>query len=72
MITAKMVVQNMKTEQDKQKVDAVLHDVWGVRQVDADLTTKEVLISYNENAASFHDFEQAIIDCGYQIALQAE
>lgn len=67
MVTQKLVVKNLDSEADKKRVDEVLHDVWGVRQVAIDLKTKEVLVSYNENAASFIDFQQAIIDSGFDI-----
>lgn len=67
VVKYKMVVGNLETEDDKQKVDEVLHDVWGIRQVEVDMKSGEVLISYDEKSASLIDFEQAIADCGYEI-----
>jgi copper chaperone CopZ len=67
VVTHKIVVGNIQTQEDKQKIDEALHDIWGIRQVEVDEKSGEVLIVYNEKAASLIDFKQAIADCGYEL-----
>lgn len=55
----------MKKE-DEKKISDALHDVWGVRNVKINVQTKEAIISYDEDAGSLEDFQQAIIDVGYE------
>ncbi|MCP8617272.1 heavy-metal-associated domain-containing protein [Salirhabdus salicampi] len=65
MITHKFSVPNLKKE-DEQKLGEALLDVWGVRNVKVNTQTNEVIISYDEDAGALHDFQQAIIDVGYE------
>ncbi len=55
---------------DKEKADDVsriLHDVWGIRDVEVNVDTHEAIVSFNEDSASLHDFEQALLDSGYHL-----
>ncbi|MBM7570833.1 heavy-metal-associated domain-containing protein [Aquibacillus albus] len=65
MITHKLSIPNLKKE-DEQKISKALHDVWGVRNVKINVQTEEAIISYHEEAGSLMDFQQAIIDLGYE------
>jgi hypothetical protein len=44
-----------------------LNDVWGVRKVKLNPKNGEPVISFDEDTASFMDFEQAVKDCGYNL-----
>lgn len=66
LITHKLLIPNLQKE-DEQKVRKALHDVWGIRQVEINTQTNEVMISYNEKSGSLQDFQQAIIDIGYEV-----
>lgn len=57
----------MKSPEDAERVSKVLHDVWGIRKVEVQLDKGEATISYNEDAASFQDFQQAIVDSGFEV-----
>ncbi|GEB31455.1 heavy metal-associated domain-containing protein [Brevibacillus sp. FSL K6-0770] len=70
MHTEKIPVQGMRDEQDAQKVNDALHNVWGIRQAEVSLAKGEALVSYDEKAASLIDFQQAIRDLGYEVALK--
>ncbi|WP_084778745.1 heavy-metal-associated domain-containing protein [Sediminibacillus massiliensis] len=65
MITHKLSIPDLQKE-DEQKISDALHDVWGVRNVKINVQTKEAIISYDENAGALHDFQQAIMDVGYE------
>ncbi|SDH60992.1 Copper chaperone CopZ [Alteribacillus persepolensis] len=52
---------------DKERIEEVLLDVWGIRKVDINPYKQEAVVSYDEDAASFIDFEQALKDSGYHI-----
>lgn len=65
MQTYKIAIPHLKKE-DEPNVLQALHDVWGVRSAKVNSETKEAIISYNADSASLHDFEQAIIDLGYE------
>jgi copper chaperone len=68
MHTDRIPVQGMKDENDAEKVNNALHRVWGIQQAEVSLSKGEALVSYDENAASLVDFQQAICDLGYEVA----
>ncbi|WP_301168800.1 heavy-metal-associated domain-containing protein [Brevibacillus nitrificans] len=68
MHTDRIPVQGMNDEQDAEKVNKALHDVWGILKAEVSLSKGEALISYDENAAQLVDFQQAIRDSGYDVA----
>lgn len=57
----------MESQADGEKVESAIRDVWGIRSVDVNVKQGEAILSFDEKAGSFIDFEQAIADCGYQI-----
>ncbi len=65
LITRMISIPNM-TESDKDTVSRVLHDVWGVRNIQMNAEKKTVAISFDENAATLEDFRQAMIDNGFE------
>ncbi|GLB60066.1 hypothetical protein NCCP133_21980 [Cytobacillus sp. NCCP-133] len=66
MITRTITIENID-RQDEDKLNQALNDVWGVRKVKLNSMNGEAVISFDEDAASFMDFEQAVKDCGYHI-----
>ncbi|WP_052947656.1 heavy-metal-associated domain-containing protein [Aneurinibacillus tyrosinisolvens] len=66
MVTKKVSVPDMKAQQDAERIDKVLKDVWGVRQVEINLPTKEIILMYDEKAASYEDFQQALYETGFE------
>ena len=66
MITHKLSIPGLKKE-DEGKVGDALHDVWGVRNIKINTQTNEAIISYDEDAGSLMDFEQAVKDLGYEV-----
>ncbi|MBG9447669.1 cation transporter [Cytobacillus firmus] len=66
MITRTVSIENMN-QTDEEKLSKALYDVWGVRKIKLNSMSGEAVISFDEDAASFMDFEQAIKDCGYNI-----
>ncbi|MBR3118502.1 heavy-metal-associated domain-containing protein [Oceanobacillus profundus] len=66
MITHKLSIPGLKKE-DEGKVSDALHDVWGVRNIKINTQTNEAIISYDEDAGSLMDFEQAVKDLGYEV-----
>ncbi|MCQ6277558.1 cation transporter [Bacillus sp. V3B] len=71
MITRTISIPKM-SKADEEKMNHALHDVWGVRNIKLNPDKGEAVISYDEKAASFIDFEQAIIDCGFEITETGE
>lgn len=67
MVTRTIVIQGMDDQGDVHKVSRALHEVWGVNKVEVSLNNKEATFSYDETAASFHDFEQAVHELGFEI-----
>ena len=66
------MVEGVQSQEDVQKALKALNEVWGIRDVTLSLDTGEATIQYDENAASFHDFEQAVIDSGFDISGKKE
>ncbi|WP_174727748.1 heavy-metal-associated domain-containing protein [Mesobacillus harenae] len=71
MITRTITISEM-SKADEEKINEALHDVWGVRNIKLNPTKGEAVISFDEQAASFIDFKQAVIDCGFQITETGE
>ncbi|GGG04032.1 heavy-metal-associated domain-containing protein [Paenibacillus abyssi] len=67
MITKTIVVQGMDDQEDVNKVRRALHEVWGVNKVEISLNRREATFTYDETAASFQDFQQAVLDQGFVI-----
>ncbi|WP_035324301.1 heavy-metal-associated domain-containing protein [Peribacillus kribbensis] len=61
-------INSTLTNEDKNKIVLALNDVWGVLRADVNILSSEARIGYDKNAASCHDFQQAIRDAGYDIA----
>jgi len=70
MENGKMRLEGLQTQADADKVLHALNEVWGVREAEILFNRKEAVFSYDEKAASLHDFEQAVIDSGYNIIKQ--
>jgi copper chaperone CopZ len=62
----KMKIPDMNTQKDVDKISEVLQDVWGIRQVEISLPTKEVVLTYDEKAASCIDFREALDQSGFE------
>ncbi|MGG0718460.1 heavy-metal-associated domain-containing protein [Robertmurraya massiliosenegalensis] len=70
METGKLKLQGLSSQEDADKILRALNEVWGVRNAEVNVNHKEAVVSYDEKAASLHDFEQAIIDTGYDLLKQ--
>lgn len=62
------IIKDMVNQQDADKVLNALLDVWGIGSAEVNLKDRNAVISYDERMASYQDFEQAIIDTGYEIS----
>lgn len=67
MKTYSVVVNNMENQTDANKVLEAIEHVWGLGQVEVNLSQKEAKFTYDERMASPQDFEQAIKDTDFQI-----
>jgi copper chaperone CopZ len=68
LVTKKtLYLKDMNNSEDAERVSEILHDVWGIRQVEIHLDRAVATISYDEDAASIQDFEQAVVDGGFEV-----
>lgn len=67
MITRTIVIQGMDDQEDVHKVKQALHEVWGIQTVEVSMSSKEATFSYDETAASFRDFTQAVHELGFEV-----
>jgi copper chaperone len=67
VITKKIRVQGIVGLSDADKVSHALNEVWGIRKVEVSAELGEATISYDEKAASLQDFQQAILDSGFEM-----
>ncbi|PLS09557.1 heavy-metal-associated domain-containing protein [Neobacillus cucumis] len=70
METRVVTIKNMANQQDANKVLEAIEHVWGNTQAEIDLSKGKAIYSFDENMASGQDFEQAIMDLGYEIIPQ--
>ncbi|UOR11754.1 heavy-metal-associated domain-containing protein [Halobacillus amylolyticus] len=66
MKTATFFIKGMNDDSDVSKVSHALHDVWGIRKAEVSLNLNKATLSYDEAASSLEDFEQAIMDSGFE------
>lgn len=60
-------LEGVKTQLDVDKVLQALNSVWGVRKAEVNLNSGEMVVSFDEKAATHDDFAQAVIDSGYNL-----
>ncbi|MEK4028192.1 MULTISPECIES: heavy metal-associated domain-containing protein [Bacillaceae] len=60
-------LKNKLTQQEAEKASQALESVWGVRRTEVNPASGEAVFSYNEEAASYTDFQQALLDSGFEI-----
>lgn len=60
-------VEGMATQHDADQVLHALYEVWGIWTAEVSLNNNEAVFSFDEKAASYQDFQQAIIDTGFEI-----
>lgn len=69
METKTIRVQGLQDDSSAEQVRHALHEVWGIRGIqEVSLARQEVTFEYDEQAASIHDFEQALRECGFAVA----
>jgi copper chaperone len=66
--TYTVTVKNMINQDDAKKVMETIEHVWGLGQVEVNLSKKEAIFTYDERMASPHDFKQAIKDNGFELS----
>jgi|GEM_PF-3583588 len=67
METKTIQIKGIKDQKDAQQVVSGVKDVWGVREAEIDVATGEATVSYDDQAASLQDIEQAILDYGLEL-----
>ncbi|PLS18245.1 copper chaperone [Bacillus sp. M6-12] len=68
METGVFVVKDMVSQKDADTIMNALLEVWGVSRAEVNLSKNQAMFTYDKRMASAIDFEQAILDSGYQIA----
>lgn len=64
----RVTLENLRDASGEEKVRQTLLDVWGIVQVeDVKASTGEVRFTYDERAASFGDFTQALEEVGFPL-----
>jgi copper chaperone len=67
MVTSTLVIQGMKNQDDSIKVSRALLQIWGINKVEVYLERNEAIFSYDEKAATFDDFQQAVLELGFAV-----
>ena len=70
MVTSTLVIQGMNNQEDSNKVSRALKQIWGINKVEVYLDRNEAIFSYDEKAATFDDFQQAILELGFAVKTQ--
>ncbi|MDQ0202050.1 copper chaperone [Neobacillus ginsengisoli] len=66
--TGVVTVKNMVNQQDADKVLQAIEHVWGLNRAEVIFSKSQAIFTYDERMASSQDFEQAIIETGFEIA----
>ncbi|EXX91278.1 DNA-binding protein [Paenibacillus darwinianus] len=67
MANGTIIIPGMGDQTDADKISRALHDTWGIRSAEVALDRKEAVVAYDELAASMRDFQQAVLDLGFEI-----
>lgn len=67
MKTGMFQVKGLSSNEDANKILEALHHVWGVRRAEVNENTGNARFSFDDSAASLHDFQQAIIEAGFEV-----
>jgi copper chaperone len=62
-----IIIKGMHDRIAAEKVTRALQEVWGIDQVQVHADKGEATFNYDELAASFHDFQQAVLEMGFEI-----
>ncbi len=62
-----VIVKDMTSLKDADTVLNALLGVWGIDRAEINLEKHQALFTYDERMASSQDFEQAILDSGFEI-----
>ncbi|PLT32575.1 heavy-metal-associated domain-containing protein [Bacillus sp. V5-8f] len=68
MEDAVIVIKNMQNQADADRVMGALEDVWGVLQVQVDLSQNRARLTFDNRMAQLQDFERKLLDNGYEVA----
>jgi copper chaperone CopZ len=61
-------VPGLNDESSAQQVRHALNEVWGIRAIqEVSLARQEVTFQYDEHASSMRDFEQALLESGFEV-----
>lgn len=67
-LEAKIIkIKGLENEQDADTISNALQHVWGIGQVDVNISRGEASISFDPSMASYEDFLQAIHERGYVV-----
>jgi copper chaperone len=67
MQSGNIKIVGIHSQLDADKVLQALNEVWGVRNAEVHVSKSEAVFSFDEKAASYQDFEQAIKDSGFDV-----
>jgi copper chaperone len=67
LITKTIAIPQMRNPQDADKVSRALHEVWGIKSAEVSWERQEATVHFDETAASFHDFQEALLESGFEI-----
>jgi copper chaperone len=67
LITKTIAIPQMRNEQDADKVSRALREVWGIKSAEVSWERQEATVLFDELAASFHDFQEALLESGFEI-----
>lgn len=67
METAVILVKNLTSQEDANKILTAVEHVWGLTKVEVNLSKREAIVTYDERMASSQDFVQTLVDTGFQI-----
>lgn len=72
METRVVTVKNMANHEDANKILKAIEHVWGLTKAEVNLNKSEAVFSFDEKMASVQDFEQAMMESGFEIIRQEE
>lgn len=68
MKTSTVTIKNLSNKEDANKVLEALEHVWGIGKAEIKLSHGEAIITFDERMARAEDFEQAIVENGFEIS----
>jgi copper chaperone len=72
IVTKELISTDMSCNHCKMNIEKAVKDLDGIAKVNADPTTKKVLVEFDESSTTIEEIKHAIEEAGYSAEVEAD